>query len=123
MELELKHLSSYLPYRLAMGNKMNDSEILTCSNVDHALKYWKPILRPMSDLIETVNGKTLIHELACVAYRQIFHHDPEWFGNTEVFEADNQWGLLGWDAFGSMSNPDRIGFSVDFNNQKDFKFT
>ena len=52
MNLELKHIAPYLPYELQMIGKYGQTETLNLSNTKHALQYWKPILRPLSDFTE-----------------------------------------------------------------------
>ena len=67
MELQLKHLAPYLPYRLKVTKddwgrvfKMdNDGTTLNCIGIDYILNInAKPILRPLSDLTKEieVNG-------------------------------------------------------------------
>ena len=54
MKLELKHIAPYLPYELKMIGKVGQTEDLNVRNIVHALQYWKPILRPLSDLIKEI---------------------------------------------------------------------
>ena len=65
MQLELKHLSAYLPYGLKfyweqLDGTPNKPWTLTINSVDFALEHQnKPILRPLSDLTKEIehNGE------------------------------------------------------------------
>jgi hypothetical protein len=56
MELKLKHLSAYLPYKLKIDTEGYFYEmVLTSIELTTILeKKWKPILRPLSDLFKQI---------------------------------------------------------------------
>jgi hypothetical protein len=59
MKLQLKHLAPYLPYGLRIFNKDNKgSYILSTGSIDRVIELpeiFKPILRPLSDLVNSVH--------------------------------------------------------------------
>lgn len=65
MELELKHIAPYLPYRVEIYELNVDGRNTFTLDIDLLMamqiggfEYFKPILRPMSDLIEDcINGE------------------------------------------------------------------
>ncbi len=50
--MELKYLAPYLPYGLQCMTKDKSGQIWTlgCENIQHAIQWWKPILKPMSEV-------------------------------------------------------------------------
>jgi hypothetical protein len=136
MKLELKHLAPYLPYGLKMINEKSGSiieiqgayentesaDIVIMSKNgcnSHSLSIWpfKPILRPLSDLTD----KSFIEHLTRKAINQIWGYasesDFDVLEDVHYYDEGNGYGIKciceGW----------IIGFTVEFNRQKDFFLT
>lgn len=105
MELEVKHVASYLPYELKTIFNLSDvinfnrdetrSKLLTSQNVDFVLKYCKLILRPLSDFIKEieVNGRRIVPSLAICKGRDIIYENKSfWYYKTESVVNDKK----GW---------------------------
>ena len=69
MNLELKHLASYLEHGLKVKNHVNNITELTVGNLGHYLELQvKPILRPLSDLTKGIehNGEKFVPLISIV---------------------------------------------------------
>ena len=105
MELELKHLAPYLPYKLQWGFEGEDfsHEVLGFElNTVHLLSPFndygrctfhegKPILRPLSDLTKPIDGKSLLTIIA----HNFFGYGSGYFSEPS-FNVINENGFLGY---------------------------
>lgn len=119
MKLELKHLAPYLPYKLQIFSKYNNSEkgitwTLEPKNIYNVLEYdsRKPILRPLFDL-SNVNGFSLSDMVSHGAHNDFWLKE-----NFEVkylmyldFEKLVSWHF---DVFGLIDK----GLAIDINTLK-----
>jgi len=62
MKLELKHLAPYFPYKVMLYREGFPHTELLQLKLDKDYSYWKPILRPLSDLYGEIehNGKVFV---------------------------------------------------------------
>lgn len=127
MKLTLEQLAPYLPYGLKIFDEnraafkmdflqMNANGGTGYEAIYNAIQYsMKPILRPMSDFssIDLID----IFRLAYISF----------YGADETFEKLDNYIFHGWDEdnFGLTVFDDvfEYGFSVDFQDQKDFRFS
>lgn len=93
MQLELRNLCAYLPYDLQMVNKIGGIETLFYQNINHALKFWKPILRPLSDLFNDRLNPVPINET-----KSLYGWDYLWYDVYKKGEKFNvnalKWAVL-----------------------------
>lgn len=124
-KLELKHLAPYLPYGLKINTAENEMYLIDFKNKKieslfrgHLINIYewdefKPILRPLSDL----TSNNLI-DMFNIAYKFVFDRTDENLTNFHMY---------GWDEddFGCTVKDGQFiyGFSVDFEHQKDFRFS
>ena len=120
MELELKHLAPYLPYNLMIKYRVGKLsgykyDFLTGQRLDSLsmYKYFKPILRPLSDLTKEieVNGEKFVPQ------DKLPHLDLKWLINSDNLIMKTNYEdvlkLLSWhiDLFNLISN----GLAIDAN--------
>jgi len=122
MKLELKHIAPYLLYELQMIGKFGQTETLNLSNINHALQYWKPILRPLSDLTKEIE----IDGHLIIPINQISTSYPDRdyiikvakIGAIENLDYWQMKSLIEWhfDVFGLIKE----GLAVDINSLVEF---
>lgn len=93
--LKFEHIAPYLFSNLQMIGKVGQTETLNLRNMDHALRFWKPILRPLSDeaikeyftpLFESdVDARSFLNEqyLQDKGFdfiEEMLQTNPEWWG-------------------------------------------
>lgn len=120
-ELTIEHLAPYLPYTTqlcsfyegcttVLTGKMLTDKYFTRYFI---VSKYKPILRPMSDLATS----TMIAVLCKEALNQIWGHFDFDFIIKSYHTDGDRYGIV------AESDDLRIGFSVNFESQKDFKLT
>lgn len=123
MTLELKHIAPYLPYGVMLGSPAYRNGRISKIRLEgrhlgknglEDLRFYKPILRPLSD----ITGEDLI-SLFDIAYKQVY-------GDIDK-DLDN-FHFHGWDGelnFGLtvMDEMFEYGFSMDFEDSKDFRLS
>ena len=115
-KLELKHLAPYLPYGLKGKFKLSDvihlsigqsdeirEKYLTVTNVDFFLRYCKPILRPLTDLMNPIKYK----DLESISYMELLY---------AVYE-DSQYISLSGHGLYSRLQEDCLQFSYPVINK------
>lgn len=132
-QLELKHLAVYLPYGLKVENlnykkdyvgvrysilKQLQQHTDYCTYKTDAdniggLGDVKPILRPLSDLID----RNLIAILCKKAIVSIWVYETFDFIIKSYHQEERNYGIV------AQSDDYRVGFSVSFSNQQDIKLT
>lgn len=93
MKLEIKHLAPYLPYLLQRFHKVSNPNgenitALTVTNLNETLSlkskcdyFFKPILRPLSDLAKEIEIKGERTDFECGSNPDKFYNDK--YGNNE----------------------------------------
>ena len=130
MKLELKHLAPYLPYKLKMQTKngsiyeLNIKELALFNLSDSLMYNHKPILRPLSDLINKDDYPYLISEFIdechgnCDAYDewlQIYIDNPEQSRILQApYEVIIELFANRFDVFGLINE----GLAIDINTLK-----
>jgi len=126
MKLELKHLAPYLPYGVKCYVDFKDEESgdvvyiptvdLTTDNIQYYLNSRVTgmiALRPLSDLVD----QTLIATLCKKAIFQIWGFDDFDFIIKSYHNEGDNYGIV------ATSDDWLIGFTVDFEMQKDFRLS
>ena len=107
MKLELKHIAPYLPYGLkCLYQSGNISDISFDYLSDFGCDYFKPILRPLSDLFTLLNDHnnydTLIEQIAVFTDSDIAE---EFIKHLERFKGDlnnASWSCAPWAIMSQM---------------------
>lgn len=122
MQLELKHISPYLPYKLKMLDGWGNIKTMTCYHLDDEnngfIVMIKPILRPLSDLTREIehNGERFVPieyiSTSKAVYQRIMRRvcNEQSLDNLEYWQAERLFELH-FDIFNLIPN----GIAIDIN--------